>query len=37
VSDHSGIGKTPEEQAVIKLELEQNKIKNLIKMASKRI
>ncbi|HEV2193222.1 MAG TPA: hypothetical protein VGR54_06360 [Nitrosopumilaceae archaeon] len=36
VRDHSSIGKTPAEQAGIKLELGQNKIENLIKLASKR-
>lgn len=33
--EHSSLGKTPAEQAGIKLDLGQNKIENLIKMASK--
>ena len=36
VRGHSAIGKTPAEQAGIKLELGKNKIESLIKMASKR-
>jgi hypothetical protein len=35
IRDHSSIKKTPAEQAGIKLELGQNKIESLIKMASK--
>jgi hypothetical protein len=35
VRKHSSIDKTPAEQAGIKLDLGQNKIENLIKMASK--
>ena len=35
IRGHSGIGKTPAEQAGIKLDLGQNKIENLIKLASK--
>jgi len=35
VREHSSIKKTPAEQAGIKLELGQNKIENLIKLASK--
>lgn len=34
--EHSKLGKTPAEQAGIKLDLGQNKIENLIKLASKR-
>lgn len=37
IRNHSGIGKTPAEQAGIKLELGQNKIENLIKLASKSV
>jgi putative transposase len=36
IREHGSIKKTPAEQAGIKLDLGQNKIKNLIKMASKR-
>jgi transposase-like protein len=36
VREHSSIKKTPAEQAGIKLDLGQNKIENLIKMASKK-
>ncbi len=36
IRGHSGIGKTPAEQAGIKLDLGSNKIENLIKMASKK-
>ncbi len=32
---HSGIGKTPAEEAGIKIDLGQNKIEGLIKLASK--
>lgn len=35
VREHSSLGKTPAEQAGIKLELGQNKIQELIKLASK--
>lgn len=35
IRDHSSIKKTPAEQVGIKLELGQNKIENLIKLASK--
>ena len=35
VRNHSTIGKTPAEQAGIKLELGENKIESLIKLASK--
>ncbi|MDE1844461.1 MAG: IS1/IS6 family transposase [Thaumarchaeota archaeon] len=35
IRDHSGIGKTPAEQAGINLELGENKIESLIKLASK--
>ena len=35
IRNHSGIGKTPAEQAGIKLDLGENKIENLIKLASK--
>jgi hypothetical protein len=35
IRNHGSIGKTPAEQAGIKLDLGQNKIENLIKMASK--
>lgn len=35
IRDHSSIKKTPAEQAGIKLDLGQNKIETLIKMASK--
>ena len=35
VREHSSIGKTPAEQAGIKLDLGQNRIENLIKLASK--
>lgn len=35
VREHSSLGKTPAEQSGIKLELGQNKIEELIKMASK--
>lgn len=35
VREHSSIKKTPAEQAGIKLELGQNKIESLIKLASK--
>ena len=37
VRNHGSIGKTPAEQAGIKLDLGQNKIESLIKMASKRL
>ena len=37
VRGHGSIGKTPAEQAGIKLELGQNKIENLIKLASKKL
>jgi hypothetical protein len=33
--EHSSLGKTPSEQAGIKLELGQNKIESLFKIASK--
>jgi hypothetical protein len=33
--EHSSLGKTPAEQAGIKLELGQNKIKRLIELSSK--
>jgi transposase-like protein len=36
IRSHSGIGKTPAEQAGIKLELGENKIENLIKLASRK-
>ncbi|HEV2192329.1 MAG TPA: integrase core domain-containing protein [Nitrosopumilaceae archaeon] len=36
IRDHSSIKKTPAEQAGIKLDLGQNKIETLIKLASKR-
>jgi len=36
VRNHNSIGKTPAEQAGIKLELGDNKIENLIKLASKK-
>lgn len=35
IREHSAIGKTPAEQAGIRLELGQNKIENLIKLAIK--
>jgi hypothetical protein len=35
IRDHSSIKKTPAEQAGIRLDLGQNKIENLIKLASK--
>ena len=35
IREHSSIGMTPAEQSGIKLELGQNKIENLIKLASK--
>ena len=35
VRKHSSLGKTPAEQAGIKLELGQNKIENLIKLATR--
>lgn len=35
IRDHGSIGKTPAEQAGIKLDLDQNKIEDLIKMASR--
>jgi hypothetical protein len=35
VREHSAIGKTPAEQSGIKLNLGQNKIETLIKLASK--
>ncbi len=35
IRNHSAIGKTPAEQSGIKLDLGQNKIENLIKLASK--
>jgi hypothetical protein len=35
VREHSSIKKTPAEQAGIKLDLGENKIENLIKLASK--
>ena len=35
IRDHSSIGKTPAEQAGIKLDLGENKIESLIKLASK--
>lgn len=35
VREHGSIKKTPAEQAGIKLDLGQNKIENLIKLASK--
>jgi len=35
VREHSTLGKTPAEQAGVKLDLGQNKIENLIKLASK--
>ena len=35
IRNHSSIGKTPSEQAGIKLELGQNKVESLIKLASK--
>lgn len=35
VRNHSAIGKTPAEQVGIRLELGQNKIETLIKLASK--
>ncbi len=35
IKEHSSIKKTPAEQAGIKLDLGQNKIESLIKMASK--
>lgn len=34
IREHSSIKKTPEEQAGIKLDFGQNKIKSLIKLAS---
>ncbi len=37
VREHSSIKKTPAEQAGIKLELGQNKIEDLIKLASKKL
>ena len=36
IGEHGSIRKTPEEKAGIKLDLGQNKIENLIKLASKR-
>lgn len=36
IREHSAIGKTPAEQAGIGLELGQNKIENLIKMATRK-
>lgn len=36
VRQHSKLGKTPAEQAGIKLGLGQNKIENLIRLASKK-
>ena len=36
VREHGSIKKTPAEQAGIKLDLGQNKIENLIKLASKK-
>ena len=36
VRGHSAIGKTPEEQSGIKLELGENRIETLIKLESKR-
>lgn len=36
VREHGSIKKTPAEQAGIKLDLGQNKIENLIKIASKK-
>lgn len=36
IREHGSIKKTPAEQAGIKLDLGENKIENLIKMASKR-
>jgi len=36
VREHGSIKQTPAEKAGIKLELGQNKIENLIKMASKK-
>lgn len=36
IRNHGTIGKTPSEQAGINLNLGQNKIENLIKMASKK-
>ena len=33
--EHSAIGKTPAEQAGIKLDLGQNKIENLMRLAAK--
>lgn len=35
IREHGSIGKTPAEQAGIKLDLGQNKIESLIKLASK--
>ena len=35
IRKHGSIGKTPAEQAGIKLKLEENKIENLIKIAHK--
>ena len=37
VREHSSLSKTPAEQAGIKLELGQNKIENLIKLASQKV
>jgi len=36
IREHSSIKKTPAEQSGIRLELGQNKIENLIKLASKK-
>ena len=36
IRNHNSIGKTPAEQARIKLELGQNKIESLIKLASQK-
>ena len=36
VREHSALGKTPAEQAGIRLDLGQNKIKGLMEFASKR-
>jgi putative transposase len=37
IRDHSSLGKTPAEQAGIKMELGENKIESLIKLASKKV
>ncbi len=36
IRNHGSIGKTPAEKAGIKLDLDQNKLESLIKLATKR-